>query len=61
MGIQLLDESEYSGRYDEITYSTLNWVESKSKKIWDLLITYSPILWIFLFLMLSVLVNLLGT
>jgi len=42
------------------TYSNWNWVATKLKRTWDLLITFSPILWIFFFLMLTVLVNRLG-
>ncbi len=49
MGMLLSDQSEYIREYGNGTYSTWNWVASKSKKVWDLGITFSPILWIFSF------------
>jgi hypothetical protein len=60
MGMLLSDQSEYIREYGNGTYSTWNWIASKSKKVWDLGITFSPILWIFFFLMLTILANFLG-
>ena len=57
MGMILLDESKCFEEYGKVTYSTWNWAASKLKKAWDLMIAFSPVLWILFFLMLTVLVN----
>jgi hypothetical protein len=57
MGMLLLDQSEYIGKYCNGNYSTLRSVASKSKKRWDMGTTFPPILWILFFLLLTILVN----
>ena len=52
------DRLKYAGEYRELTYSFQK--KGRSKGIGDILCICSPILWIFFFLMLTVLVNVLG-
>ena len=60
MGMLLSEQSEYLREYGNVANSTWNWRAGKLKKIVERMTTFSPILWILFFLMLTVLTNALG-
>ncbi len=58
MGTMLTDQSKY---YRECgSYSTFNWETSKIKRIVEMMIVFSPVLWILLFLILTIMANIFG-
>ncbi len=57
MSVQLSNQSECLREYGEVTYSASNLVAHKLKKMRDVMMTVSPILWVLFFLVLAVLIN----
>lgn len=57
MGMLLSDKSEYFGEYGKVIYSTWNWNQSRFKKLWDVIIAFSSVLWIPFFVTLTILIN----
>ena len=55
MGMLLRSQSEFFGEYGKVVYHT--WIGIKFKTVRDMLLTFSPILWLFFFLILTVLAN----
>lgn len=60
MGTLLTEQSKYYRECSRLSCSTLNWETSKFKKTVEIMITFSPVLWILLFLILTILANVLG-
>jgi hypothetical protein len=58
MSMLFSDTLEYTTEFGKVTCFTQK--VSNFKKIWDLVITFSPILWVSFFLMLTILANFLG-
>ncbi len=60
MGMLLSEKLDYLREYGTVTNSGRDSISRKLKKMLDLMITFSPILWIIFFLMLTVLTSFLG-
>ncbi len=55
MGMQLRSQSEFFGEYGKVVYSPR--IAISFKAMLGMLLTFSPIIWLFFFLILTVLAN----
>ncbi len=60
MGMTLSNQTEYLRKYNRIGFLNSKWIAGKLRKVRDLLMAFSPVLWIVFFLILTLLTNFLG-